>query len=175
MQYTHKRKNLVVRIVYICLIACGFVSYNLGEGALGSLLTALSLVSIVAGIYLFIRYEMTAYTYIINTKDKDYDFFVNKSTGRRGNYVCYYYMSDAVKVVKYSKQARADLKKEYKSIGYYSFCNNFMNNDKYIVVFKNTDYYDLIVLEMDEDFKKHFDSCMATADASSRSIHHDED
>ncbi len=176
MHYTHKKNNLVVRIIYLCLIVLGFVTYNMGEGVFKTLLSTLSIVSIVTGLYLLIKYEMTVYTYVINEKDKDYDFFVNKTTGRRGNYVCYYYVSDAVKVVKYSKEARNELKNEFSTIGgYYSFCHNFLNTDKYIVVFKNTNYYDLIVLEMDEKFLSDFKNYMATADASSRSLQDEED
>jgi len=168
MEYTHNRKNLVIRIVYYCLLACGILSFNIGEGIFKPIISSLSLISLVVSVYLIVRYELTTFTYVIRARDSDFDFFVNKAVGRRGNYICYYYASDIVKIVKYSKEAKEQLKAEFPRYGYYSFCNNFMNDDKYIVVFKNVDYYDFIVIEMDDSFKKYIEACKLTAVATSK-------
>lgn len=175
MQYSHKRSNIAVRIIYICLIVCGFIFYNIGDGILKTSMSFLSIVSLVAGLYLFLRSEMTTYTLVVNERDTDFDFFVNKANGKKGNYVCYFYVSDAIKIVQYSKEAVNELTKEYKNVGYYSFCHNLISNDKYIILFKSSDHYDMIVVEMNEEFKAYFESCMSTAiPCEKQSLHNEE-
>ena len=44
MEYTHNRKNLVIRIVYYCLLACGILSFNIGEGIFKPIISSLSLI-----------------------------------------------------------------------------------------------------------------------------------
>lgn len=176
MQYSHKRMNGIVRIVYLCLIACGIVSFNLGEGIMKTVMSSLSIVSLVAGLYLFLRSEMTTFSLVIKERETDFDFFVHKATGRRGNYVCYYYVSDIVKIVKHSKEAVSQLTKEYKNVGYYSFCHNLISKDKYIILFRNTNYYDMVVVEMNDEMKSYLESCMSTAvPCEAQSLHSDDD
>ena len=72
------------------------------------------------------------FIYIINEKDTDFDFYVHKSIGRRGDYVCYYYMSDVVEIVKHSKETRDEYIKKYQTAGVYSFYHNFTSKDKFL-------------------------------------------
>ena len=174
MQYSHKKSNGIMRIVYICLIACGFVFYNFGEGLIKTSLSMLSIFSLVAGLYLLLRCEMTTFTLVVRERGTDFDFYVNKATGKRGNYVCYFYASDAIKLVKYSKDAVNELTKEYKNVGYFSFCHNLISNDKYIILFRSSDHYDMIVVEMNEEFKTYFEGCIASAiPCEEESLHND--
>ena len=176
MQYSHKRSNGIMRIAYILLIACGFVFYSVGEGVIKTTMSFLSIFSLVAGLYLFLRCEMTTFTLIVKERGTDFDFYVNKASGKRGNYVCYFYVSDAIKVVKHSREAVNELTNEYKNVGYFSFCHNLISNDKYIILFKSTDNYDMVVVEMNDEFKKYFENCMSKAIPSeSQSLHHDDE
>ncbi len=168
MQYAHKKSNLIVRIIYIFLFILSVVAMSVGEGAIKTALSTFSAILMVATVYLILKYEMTTYTYIINEKDTDFDLYVNKSVGRRGTYVCYYYMSDVIEVVKYTKELKEEYSNKYKVAGIYSFFHGFASKDRYIVIFKNTDYYDMIILEMNDNFLSYFKNCIETADASCR-------
>lgn len=168
MQYTHKKRLGLIRAIYFTLFILSFVAMNFGEGFVKTSLTVLSILSIVASVYLFARFEMTTFTYIIKENGTDFDFYVHKAVGRRGDYVCYYYMSDVCETVPYSKEALDELNKKYSPKGTYGFYHGYKGNDKYIVAFKNTDYYDLIILEMNEEFLSYFEKCQQSADPSSR-------
>lgn len=178
MEYSHKKRNALWRALYICLIVFGFFGYPLGEGIYKTLVSTISLISLVAGLYLLLKVEMTKITCIVKKRETDFDFYINRSMGKRGNYVCYYYVSDAVKIVKHTKEAVSEITKEYKNVGYYSFCHGLFSKDKYIILFKNIGYYDMIVVEMNEDFKRYLESCMACAvptEEKNQSLHHDDD
>lgn len=163
MTYTHKKHAGIIRIIYLALIIIGFVLYPMELEGNKLFFTLSSLFSIVAGLYLLIKTEMVTYTYVIKEKKTDFDFFVNRAMGRRGNYVCYYYISDAIKVIKYSKEVVNELTKEYVNIGYYNFSHGIFSKDKYIILFKLKDEYNMILVEMNDEFKSYFENCMEKA------------
>ena len=163
MTYTHKKNHGIIRIIYILLLVLGFVLYPMDFQGMKLVFTLSSFACLVAGIYLLIKSEMITYTYVIKEKKTDFDFFVNRAMGRRGNYVCYYYISDAIKVVKYSKEVVSDFTKKYKNIGYYNFCHGILSKDKYIILFKLENEYNMILVEMNDEFKSYFEDCMAKA------------
>ena len=163
MEYTHKKRLAIFRIIYLALIVIGFIMYPMGEGTIRLFFSIASIICLVGGIYLLIKCEMITITCIIKEKETDFDFFINRAVGRRGNYVCYYYVSDAIKVVKHTKEAVNEISKEYKNVGYYSFCHGLFSKDQYIILFKLKDAYDMIVVEMNDEFKAYFEECMQKA------------
>ena len=75
---------------------------------------------------------------------------MDKHTGKRGTYVCYFPVSDAVKLIKMEDNTKAELRKEFKSIYFYNYGKNVFCGDKYIIVFENGDHHDAIIFEPDE-------------------------
>ena len=163
MEYTHKKRIGSLRIIYLALIVGGFILYPLGEGTIKLFFSIASVICLVGGVYFLLKCEMNTITCIIRERKTDFDFFINRSIGRRGNYVCYYYVSDAVKIVKHTKENVSEISKEYKSVGYYSFCHGIFSKDQYIILFKLKDNYDMIVVEMNDEFKAYFEDCMSKA------------
>ncbi|MBR2024255.1 MAG: hypothetical protein IKA02_00430 [Clostridia bacterium] len=164
MEYTHKKQHGIFRLIYIALLVIGFVLYPMGNGtSLKLMFTIASIVALVGGVYLLIKCEMITYTYFIKERKSDFDFFVNRAVGRRGNYVCYYYISDAIKVIKHTKEAVSEISKKYQGTGYYSFCHGLFSKDQYIILFKLDGKYDMIVVEMNEEFKTYFENCVKKA------------
>jgi hypothetical protein len=56
--------------------------------------------------------------------------------GRRGNYVCYYYVSDIVKIEKHLKETVSEISKSHPGTGYYDFSHGIFSKDKYIILFQ---------------------------------------
>lgn len=175
MEYTHKKHLAVFRIIYLALIVSGFILYPLDYEGLKLFTTLSSFACLVAGLYLLIKCEMITFTYVINERKTDFNFFINRSMGRRGNYVCYYYISDAVKVVKHTKEAVQEITREHPGCGYYSFCHGIFSKDQYIILFNLNGSYDMVIVEMNEEFKSYFESCMAKAVPVSLNDDEDED
>ena len=175
MTYTHKKHSAIIRIIYVTLLILGFVLYPMEIEGLKLAFSLSSFACLAAGLYLLIKSEMITFTYVIKERETDFDFFVNRAMGRRGNYVCYYYISDAIKVVKYSKEAVSEFSQKYKNVGYYSFCHGIFSKDKYIILFKLKDEYNMILVEMNDEFKSYFESCMEKAVAVNSRDENDED
>lgn len=163
MTYTHKKHAAIIRIIYFSLLILGFVLYPMDFQGMKIVFSLSSFVCLASGIYLLIKSEMITFTYVIKEKKTDFDFFVNRAMGRRGNYVCYYYISDAIKLVKYSKETVTELTQKYKNVGYYNFCHGILSKDKYIILFKLENEYNMILVEMNDEFKSYFENCMEKA------------
>ena len=77
MKYSPSHKDTVMRAIYGFLIILGFALLLVGEGLLKTIFTSLSMVLLVTGMYLFIRYELTTFTYIVMENEKRLDFWVD--------------------------------------------------------------------------------------------------
>ncbi len=163
VEYTHKKHAGITRIIYLALIALGFILYPMEFEGMKLMFTLSSLVCLVAGIYLLIKCEMITYTYIVREKESDFEFFVNKAMGRRGNYVCYYYASDIIKIEKHTKEVVSEISKQHPGVGYYNFSHGIFSRDKYIILFKLDGKYDMIIVEMNDEFKAYIEECMSKA------------
>lgn len=163
MEYTHKKHLGIIRIIYLVLIVGGFVLYPLGEGTIKLIFSISSIALLVAGLYLLIKSEMVTIKCEVKERKSDYDFYISRAMGRRSNYVCYYYLSDAVKIVKHTKEAVKEISQEYKNVGYYSFCHGIFSKEQYIILFKLDGSYDMIVIEMNDEFKSYLEKCMSKA------------
>ena len=139
-----------MRVVYASLIAVGFALYFIGSGIVGTILTAVAILMISSGLYLFMRYDLTTYTYILMENEGRQDFYIDRVVGSRGAYVCYYPLCDAVLLEKYEKDTKKRLIKEYQRLFVYNYCHNCMTGEKHILVFKNEGYYDAVIVELDK-------------------------
>lgn len=175
MNYTPKRNNGTIRALYLGLLALGLISIVI-SGSGGSRRIAfisISMISLVAGVYLMMRYELTTYTYILSAKDDDFDFFVNKASGKRGSYVCYYLISDVASFVPYEKDTKNQLIEKYHNISFYTYTNNAQCK-KNVLVFQNAGHYDAIIMESDEAYDEYLTNAIALV-KEKRLVSDDED
>jgi hypothetical protein len=163
MEYSHKKRAGIIRVIYLALIVIGFILYPLEFEGMKLIFTLSSFACLVSGVYLLIKCEMITFTYVIKEKETDFEFFVNKAMGRRGNYVCYYYISDIVKIEKHTKEVVSEISKKHPGTGYYDFSHGILSKDKYIILFQLEGKYDMIIVEMNDEFKSYIESCMSKA------------
>ncbi len=153
MKYTPARTDIRYRAIYCILliasIICFFIKPN---GILYTVLQSLGLLLITASLAMFIRYESITYSYLLIEKNGHFDFYVDRTYGRRGSYVCYFPLRDTVKIVKKTDSTRAELRKEFKNIYFYNYGKNAFCGEKYIIVFANGERYDAIIFEPDSNF-----------------------
>lgn len=149
MNYSPKHNDTRMRVIYGALITIGFIVYMLGSGNIQLIFTCLSLVLIGTGLYLFIRYDLTTYTYIAMENENRIDFYVDRAVGRRSSYVCYYPLCDLVLIEKYEKGTRKKLNAQYGKTYVFKYFHNQFIKDKYVIVFKNQGYNDAVVCQLD--------------------------
>lgn len=160
MKFSPNHNDNRMRMIYGGLVVCAFVGMCFGTGIVRTVLLSLSMVVLAVGIFLFIRCDMTTYTYIVMENEKRFDFYIDKSTGKRGAYVCYYPLSDAVCLEKYDRAKRNELKKKYGKVFIYNYCHNKLVGEKYILVFKNDGYHDAVIIELDEGSLKYLNTAI---------------
>jgi hypothetical protein len=181
MQYTHKKNSGIVRALYICLIGIGFaIAFIPFKGLTGSIMSTVAMASIIVGMVVFMKYEATVFTIVINARETDYDFFISKAIGRRGAYACYFLVSDAIKVVKYDgKDSRAELEKEYSGIGFHYYVHSFKSKDRYAIIFLLDGKYDALVVELSKEALAQIEHFISVAKAVQerhvQSLHHDDE
>lgn len=150
MNYTPKHQDNRMRLIYGCLIVCAFVFLSTGEGLIKTILMSLGMICLSIGLFLFIRHDLTSYSYIVLENEDRLDFYISKVTGRRGYYVCYYPLSDAVLLEKYEKGKKKELYDKYGKVFVYTYAHNKFSGEKYILMFKNDGYYDAVVCQLDQ-------------------------
>ncbi|MBO5287649.1 MAG: hypothetical protein J6B34_05940 [Clostridia bacterium] len=150
MNYTPKHKDVTMRAIYAFLLLFSMVIVNVGTGLVHTILMSIALVMLAVGAFLFIRYDLTSFTYIAIEKEKDFDFFIDKTVGKRNGYVCYYPLSDAISLEKWGRETKKALKARYGKIFFYNYCHNQFKTEKQVLVFKNDNYYDAVIIELGE-------------------------
>ena len=149
MKYTPKHTDNLLRAIYGSLIVASFVLMGFGTGLVRTILMSLSVVFLAVGLFLFIRHEITTYSYIVMENGERLDFYVDKLTGKRGAYVCYYPMTDALTIEKYEKGIRKKLEQKYGKTFVYRYCHNIFCGEKYLVVFQNNGYCDAVLCQLE--------------------------
>lgn len=152
MKYSPKRTDNAIRAIYAALLIMTVLFAGTGSGVTKAILSSLALIFLTASIYLFIRYDMTSYIYMLNERNGGYDFYIDKYVGKRGGYVCFYPLSDSVAFEKYEKGTKKALREKYGNIRFYNYSQNIIKADKSIIVFANTNYFDAVIFEPDADF-----------------------
>ncbi len=151
MNHSPKHNDTPMRVIYGALITVGLIMNMLGEGTVKLIFTSLSLIFIGTGLYLFIRYDLTTYTYIVMENEGRFDFYVDRAVGRRGSYVCYYPLCDLVLIERYQRGVEKRLNREYGKTFVYKYFHNRFAKEKYIIVFKNQGYNDAVVCQLDAE------------------------
>ncbi len=153
MQYTHKKSSALVRFLFLTLIGLGFIiAFIPFTGLIRSIMSTVAILCILGGMMIFMKYEATVYSVVINARETDFDFFINKSIGKRGSYICYFYISDALKVVKYDgADSKDEISKEYNGIVFHSYVHNLKSRDRYAIIFKLDGRYDALVVELNNE------------------------
>lgn len=138
-----------MRAIYGALTVSSLACMNIGTGLVRTILMSLSVIFLATGMYLFLKHEITTYSYVIMEGEKRLDFYVNKLTGKRGAYVCYYPMSDALDIVKYEKGTKREIEQKYGKTFFYRYYHNVFCGEKYVVVFKNEGYCDAVICQLE--------------------------
>ncbi len=170
MQYTHKKTSLGrARIIYIALMLLGFflTSIKLENWARFASAT-IGVFSLVAGAFLILKYELTEYTIVVNAKENDLDFFINKVVGKRGAYDCYFHLSDGESIIKLEKSTKRELKEKYSKINFHTYCHNIASQDKYAIIFKNDDQYECLICELNDTMLSYLESSLALAKSANK-------
>ena len=138
-----------MRVVYATLVIAAFVMMSFGTGIVRAILMSLAVLCLGVGLYLFIRHDMTTYTYIVLENEDRLDFYIDKATGKRGAYVCYYPLSEVVGFEKYERGTKKALREKYGKVFVYHYSHNRFCDDKYILVFQNEGYCDAVICQFD--------------------------
>lgn len=155
MNYSPQHNDVKMKGIYFSLIAIG-LSLNLaGSGVVKTILSSLSLILLSTGLFLFIKHGMTTYTYIAMENGNRIDFYINRTVGKRGAYVCYYPLSDLVAAEKYEKGIKSKVKEEHGKVFFYNYCHNLFSKEKQILVFQNDGYCDAVIVELSQECFKY--------------------
>ena len=152
MKYTPPRTDKKIRAIYCSLFILAVVGMVLKLGIYTTVAQCVSVAVLTASLALYIKYESVTFTYILAERDGALDFYIDKRTGRRGSYVCYFPVSDAVYLEKEDKNTGSALREKYKSVDFYKYGKNIFTGQKYVIVFENNGKYDAVIFEPDESF-----------------------
>ena len=139
-----------MRAIYGSLLVAAFILMGFGTGYVRAILMSLSVLCLGAGMYLFIKHEITTYSYIVMENDSRLDFYVDKTTGKRGAYVCYYPLCDALAIIKYEKGTKKEIRSKYGKAFTYNYCHNRFCGEKYIIVFQNDTHRDAVICQLEK-------------------------
>lgn len=160
MNYSPKHDDTKIRAIYGALIVLGLAFTAVGTGLIKTVFTALSLAFIATGLYLFIRHDLTSYSYIVMENEGRLDFYVDRVVGKRGAYVCYYPLCDAVSLQTYERGTKKALGEKYGKVFVYNYCHNRFCKERHIIVFKNDGYYDAVICQLDPQSVGYLNKCI---------------
>ena len=165
MQYTHKKTSLGrARIIYISLMLLGiFLTSIKLENWARFAFTTIGIFALVGGAFFILKYELTEFSIVVNAKEDDVNFFINKTVGKRGNYDCYFKMSTCEEVLKLEKDSKKSLREKYSKIYFHTYCHNLVSQDKHAIIFKNDDQYECIICELNDTMLSYLESSMSLA------------
>ncbi|MBQ7353646.1 MAG: hypothetical protein IJW54_06580 [Clostridia bacterium] len=155
MTYTPKHNDKSLRTIYMILFFVSIIAIivnGIRKDNYSWLYISIAMLSLVGFLVMLISFELTTYSYILNAKAKSYDFFVDRSVGKRGGYVCFYPLSDLVYLTKNEDGIREKLTKQYKKIQFNRYVHNIFSKNTYILVFKNTNYHDAVIIEPNDTY-----------------------
>ena len=150
MKYTPKHTDNVMRAIYAGLIVFAFAFMNIGTGLLHTIFMCIAVVFLCAGLFLFTRFEMTTFSYLIRDVEDELYFYVDKATGKRGAYICFLPLKDCVAIEKMEKGKKKAIQEQHGKAFFYNYNHNRLAKDKYIVVFQNEDHFDGIICQLDQ-------------------------
>lgn len=156
MKYSPKKFDTAVRVIYSACLVFSFVFMMIKPGGMiGSILPSLALILLAASLYLFIKYDCTSYEYILIERNGTLDFYVNKISGKRGTYICYYPLSDCIEIKPFAASTKEEIRKRYKNSRFSKYVQNFISSKElYYALFQNDGFYDCVIFEPNGDFIK---------------------
>ena len=146
----HNDKGL--RTVYSILFLAFVLFLLIKNPQYNWLYMSLAIACLIGATYLVISFELTTYSYVFVEKSRKTEFFVDKATGKRNNYVCYYHLSDLCCFEKYDEKTKEALDKKYESISFFKYYHNLFTKNKYVLVFKGEKSYEAIIIEATNPF-----------------------
>lgn len=163
MNYSPRHNDTKMRAIYGVLVVLAFAFMNIGTGLVQTIFMSLSVICLCFGVFLFIRHDMTTYTYIVYDNEGELEFFVDKATGKRNAYVCYYPLCDCVTLLKYEKGTKKEIEEKYGKTFFYNYCHNRFSYEKYIIVFQNNGYCDAVICQLDQVNYEYLQNAISTA------------
>ena len=152
MKYIPPRTDIKARGLYCFFFMVAVIGLLIPYGGIvTTIIQCTAFIFLTAAVFLFIKYEITTFTYILTERNGAFYFYIDKSSGKRGSYVCYFPLSDAVYFEKLEKGYNTSLRKEYKNIGFYKYNKNIFTGEKYVIVFENGSRYDAVIFEPGEE------------------------
>ena len=155
MTYSPVHNDKSLRTIYITMFFASVASMvvnGIRKDSYSWLYISLAMLCLVGFMFLLISFELTTYSYVLNAKERSYDFFVDRTVGRRNGYICYYPLDDLVYITKKDELAKEKLKEKYGKIQFNRYIHNLFTKDGYILVFKNKSYYDAIIIEANDTY-----------------------
>lgn len=153
MKYTPPRNDRKIRGIYCCLFMIAVIGLLIPYGGIvTTVIQCVAFLFLTASIFLLIKYELYTYIYILIERNNTLDFYINKVSGKRGSYVCYFPLTDAVYFEKLEKGYAEKLRKDYESISFYKYNKNIFTGEKYIIIFENGSKYDAVIFEPGKEF-----------------------
>ena len=150
MQFSPKHNDIKMRAIYGGLTVLALGLMYIGTGLVHTILMCGTVLCLCTALFLFTRFEMTTFSYLVREGNEGLGFFVDKSTGRRGAYVCYYELKDCVAIEKLTKGKKKEIQAKHGKTFFYRFYHNMFAAEKYIVVFQNEGHCDGIICQLDE-------------------------
>lgn len=155
MKYSPKKYDNLIRAIYsICLIlTVALMLFHPTKGALSSILSSVSLISLFVGMVLFIKYDCTSYEYILIERNSTLDFYVNRIVGKRGSYCVYFPVTDCIEIGLYDEGVRASIRAKYQNSRFSKYVQNFLTGKGfYYALFEGPEFYECVIFEADEAF-----------------------
>lgn len=150
MKFSPKHNDIKMRAIYGVLIVLSVAFMYVGTGIVHTIFMCGTVVCLCTGLFLFTRFEMTTFSYLVREGNEGLAFFVDKATGKRGAYVCCHAFKDCVAIEKLTKGKKKEIQAKHGKTFFYSFYHNKFSKSKYIVVFQNEGHCDGIVCQLDE-------------------------
>ena len=161
MRFSPIHQDNIIRAIYGTLVLSSFVLMSLGTGIVHTIFMCISVVFLCTGLFLFTKTDLTTYTYIVMENDSRLDFYVDKKTGRRGAYVCYYPLCDTVAFEKCHRGIKKEIRQKHGKVFFYNYCHNRFCGEKYMLVFENEGYCDAIICELDQKSCNYLKNCIS--------------
>ena len=159
MKYSPKRFDTGIRALYCIALISSFVLMMIpAKGATSSLLSSIALILLAVSLVLFIKYDATKYEYILIERNGTFDFYVNKISGRRGAYACYFPISDCLAHGEVTDTTRSELSAKYSGCTFSKYVQNFISCKGYYALFENNGRYQCVIFEPNEEIIKIFES-----------------
>ena len=158
MKYSPKRFGTGIRAIYCIALISSFVLMMIpAKGAISSVLSSIALILLGVSLMLFIKYDATKEEYILIERNGTVDFYVNKISGRRGAYACYFPISDCVCHGDFKDTTRSELNAKFGNCSFSKYVQNFMSGKKYFALFTHESGYQCVVFEPNDEIIRLFE------------------